>query len=48
MSYLNKEAAKVPGPTNYFTDGHPLTTFTFENTDMNPSVIQGKQAPSWT
>ena len=39
MSYLNKEAAKVPGPNKYFSDGHPLTNFTFENVDMNPSVL---------
>ena len=48
MSYINKEAAKVPGPTNYFMDGHPLTTFTFENNELNPSVLQGKTSPAWT
>ena len=39
MSYLDKELFKVPGPTKYFHEGHPLTTFTFENTDLNPSIL---------
>lgn len=48
MSYLDKELFKVPGPTNYFNKGHPLTTFTFENADLNPSVMQGKKGPSYS
>ena len=48
MSYLNKELYKVPGPTNYFQNGHPLTTFTFENCELNPSILQGKNAPQWS
>ena len=48
MSYLFSEAFKVPGPTKYFQGGHPLMTFTFENAEMNASVLQGKNAPSWS
>ena len=49
MSYLFSEAFKVPGPTKYFQDGrHPVTTFTFQNHDMSQSVIQGKNAPSYS
>ena len=39
MSYLDKEKYKVPGPTNYFKQGHPLTTFTFENDGLSPSIL---------
>ena len=48
MSYLDKELAKVPGPTNYFAEGHPLTTFTQENAQLDPSTLQGKNAPAWS
>lgn len=48
MSYLNKELDKVPGPTNYFKQGHPLTTFTFENEKMSQCVLQGKNAPQFS
>ena len=48
MSYLDKELFKVPGPTNYFRLGHPLTTFTEENPDLDQSVKQGKASPAWT
>eukprot|EP00353_Schmidingerella_taraikaensis_P008523 CAMPEP_0185572164 /NCGR_PEP_ID=MMETSP0434-20130131/4124_1 /TAXON_ID=626734 ORGANISM="Favella taraikaensis, Strain Fe Narragansett Bay" /NCGR_SAMPLE_ID=MMETSP0434 /ASSEMBLY_ACC=CAM_ASM_000379 /LENGTH=167 /DNA_ID=CAMNT_0028187905 /DNA_START=138 /DNA_END=641 /DNA_ORIENTATION=+ len=48
MSYLDKELYKVPGPTKYFKAGHPLTTFTFENTELSPSILQGKNAPHYS
>ena len=38
----------MPGPTNYFHDGHPLTTFTLENDGLSPSVLQGKNAPRYS
>ena len=39
MSYMNKELYKVPGPTKYFQSGDPLTTFTLENAELDPSVL---------
>ena len=48
MSYFNKEAAKVPGPTNYFKGTNPKTNFAFENAGIDPSVLQGKNAPAFS